>query len=170
MSGVHPNETLEHMSIDEIIALLNGLDGVLTLRPAPGDGSPQISWGDTFFYYAPDGEVPERTQPFATIVTKDYPGDEGSRLNRPDVFRLNLFAGKEAFTRWTGHQPRDATTGEVDPSAFDVVLAHPVYGRLGWLAVVNPGSRTESPIRELLRAAYQLARSRHERRTQPRSL
>jgi hypothetical protein len=164
------NETLEHMSIDEIIEFLNDLDGVLPLRPAPGDGSPEISWGDTFFYYAPDGEVPKTTQPFATIVTKDYPGDERSRLNRPDTFRLNLFAGKEAFTRWTGHQPRDATTSEVDPSVIDGVMAHPVYGTLGWLAVVNPGSRTESAIRELLCTAHHLARSRYQRRTGSRSL
>jgi hypothetical protein len=164
------NETLEHMSIDEIIEFLNDLDGVLTLRPAPGDGSPEISWGDTFFYYAPDGEVPKTTQPFATIVTKDYPGDERSRLNRPNTFRLNLFAGKEAFTSWTGQQPRDATTREVDPSVIDSLMAHPVYGTLGWLAVVNPGSRTESSIRELLCTAHHLARSRYQRRAGPRSL
>jgi len=153
------------MSIDEIIEFLAGLDGVLTLRPAPGDGSPEISWGDTFFYYAPDGEVPKTTQPFATIVTKDYPGDELSRLSRPGAFRLNLFAGKDAFAGWTGRGPRDAATDEADPSAIDSVMAHPVHGPLGWLAVVNPGPRTEAAVRELLRTAHDLARSRHRRRT-----
>ena len=57
----------------------------------------QIAWGDTFFYYAPDGVVPSATQPFATIVTKNYPGDETSRLDRPDVFRVNMAAGREEF-------------------------------------------------------------------------
>ncbi|MFE4829301.1 DUF6194 family protein [Streptomyces sp. NPDC056672] len=158
------------MSIDEITEFLNGLDGVLTLRPVPGDGSPEIGWGDTFFYHAPDGEVPKATQPFATIVTKDYPGDEESRLNRPGAFRLNLFAGKEAFTSWTGRQPRDATASEADPSVTDSVMAHPVYGSLGWLAVVNPGTRTESAVRELLRTAHDLARSRYLRRAGSGSL
>ncbi len=152
------------MSIDEIIEFLAGLDGILVLRPARGDGSPEISWGDTFFYYAPDGEVPKATQPFATIVTKDYPGDELSRLNRPGVFRLNVFAGKDAFAGWTGRQPRDAATDEPDPSETDSVMAHPVYGTLGWLAVVNPGPRTGTAVRELLRTAHDLARSRHRRR------
>lgn len=152
------------MSIDEIIEFLTGLDGILILRPAPGDGSPELSWGDAFFYYAPDGEVPTTTQPFATIVTKDYPGDELSRLNRAGTFRLNVFAGKDAFVSWTGRQPRDAATGEADPSVSDTVLAHPVYGTLGWLAVVNPGPRTEPAIRELLRTAHDLARSRYRRR------
>src|SRR5690606_14238046 len=89
----HFNVTLELMTIDEIIGYLTTLDGVLPLRPGPGDGSPEIAWGDTFFYYAPDGEVPARTQPFATIVTKNYPGDERSQLDRPGNFRLNISAG-----------------------------------------------------------------------------
>ncbi|GIH71300.1 DUF6194 family protein [Sphaerimonospora thailandensis] len=154
------------MTIDEIIGFVDGLDGVLSLRPAPGDGSPEISWGDTFFYYAPDGVIPATTQPFATVVTKDYPGDETSRLDRPGTFRVNISAGKEAFIRWTGHAPREPATAEVDPGAADTVIAHPVYGTLGWLAVVNPGSRTEAATRELLRTAYGLACSRHERRAQ----
>ncbi|MFD7719200.1 DUF6194 family protein [Streptomyces sp. NPDC059814] len=36
---------------------------------------------------------------------------------------------------------------------------------MGWLAVVNPGRRTDAATRELLLGAYRLARSRHERRT-----
>lgn len=158
------NETLEHMGIDEITEFLACFEGVLTLKPAPGDGSPEISWGDTFFYYAPDGVAPKTGQPFATIVTKDYPGDDGSRLDRPGAFRLNVAAGKDAFTDWTGRAPREAATGEADPRVADVVMAHPVYGSLGWLAVVNPGARTEPAVRELLRTAHELARSRHQRR------
>ncbi|MFI7613677.1 DUF6194 family protein [Nonomuraea terrae] len=156
------------MDVDEIIKFIDDLGGVLTLRPGPGDGSPEISWGDTFFSYAPDGVVPTTTQPFATIVTKDYPGDERSRLNRPDVFRLNLFAGKDAFVSWTGRQPRDPGTDDTDPAVADTVIAHPVYGELGWLAVVNPGPRTEAAVRDLLRTAHRLARARYERRAETR--
>ncbi|WP_433501163.1 DUF6194 family protein [Sphaerimonospora sp. CA-214678] len=157
------------MTIEEIIGFVDGLDGVLTFRPAPGDGSPEISWGDAFFYYAPDGVMPTTTQPFATIVTKDYPGDEASRLDRPDAFRVNISAGREAFIRWTGHAPREPAPTEADPGASDTVIAHPVYGDLGWLAVVNPGSRTESAIRELLRTAHRLARARCERRAESKA-
>lgn len=150
--------------MDEIISFVEALDGVLTLRPAPGDGSPEISWGDTFFYYAPDGVVPTTTQPFATIVTKNYPGDEASRLDRADTFRLNIAAGKEEFIRWTGHAPREPGTTGTDPGATDTLTAHPVYGGVGWLAVVNPGPSTDAAVRELLRGACHLARTRHERR------
>lgn len=150
--------------MDEIISFVEALDGVLTLRPAPGDGSPEISWGDTFFYYAPDGVVPTTTQPFATIVTKNYPGDEASRLDRADTFRLNIAAGKEEFIRWTGHAPREPGTAGTDPGATDTLTAHPVYGGVGWLAVVNPGPSTDAAVRELLRGACHLARTHHERR------
>lgn len=150
------------MTVDEIIEFVESLGGVLTLRPVEGDGSPEIAWGDVFFYYAPDGVVP-RTQPFATIVTKNYPDDEGSRLDRPDAFRVNVFAGRDAFTTWTGVAPRDHSGGD-RPLEDDAVLAHPVYGRQGWLAVVNPGPRTEAPVRDLLGAAHRRARSRYERR------
>ncbi|NEW39916.1 hypothetical protein GV794_06805 [Nocardia cyriacigeorgica] len=152
------------MTIDEIIDFVAGLDGVLTLRPGPGDGSPEIAWGDSFFYYSPSGVIPTTTQPFATIVTKNYPGDEASDLDRPDAFRVNIAAGKESFTRWTGHAPREADT-DADFAATDTVLAHPVYGTVGWLAVVNPGQRTGETVRELLREAYDRARSRYDRRT-----
>jgi hypothetical protein len=157
------------MSIDEIIEFLDGLGEVLTVRPAPGDGSPEVAWGDSFFYYAPDGVTPTNSQPFATIVTKDYPGDETSRLDRPDTFRVNVSAGKEAFVSWTGRAPREPGTGDVDPSVADAVVAHPVYGELGWLAVVNPGPRTETAVRELLRTAHHLARTRYQRRSELRS-
>ena len=76
------NGTLEGVSIDEVIGFLESLGGVLTLRPQPGDGWPEAGWGDAFCWYAPDGVVP-RTQPFATVVTRDHPGDEASRLDRP---------------------------------------------------------------------------------------
>ena len=47
----------------------------------------------------------------------------------------------------------------------DTVLAHPVYGELGWLAVVNPGPRTAESVRDLLREAHRMAKRRVDRRT-----
>jgi len=149
------------MSIDAITDFVEALGGVLTLRPGPGDGTPEIAWGDRFFYYAPDGVVPPG-QPFATIVTKDYPGEPSSGLDRPGAFRVNIHAGGEAFRRWTGHDPRAAPP--VDPAVRDAVIAHPVYGHLGWLAVIDPGPLTAAAVPELLRVAHAAARGRYERR------
>ncbi len=149
------------MDIDEIAAYVEGLGGVLTLRPGPGDGTPEIAWGDLFFYYAPDGVVPQ-TQPFATVVTKDYPGDTASRLDRDGAFRVNIAAGTAEFRRRTGQDPQEAVA--VGHPADDAVTVHPDYGSLGWLAVTNPGSVTDDAVRELLRLAHDHARARWQRR------
>ncbi|MFC8041926.1 DUF6194 family protein [Nocardia sp. NPDC057353] len=154
------------MDIDEITRHVSGLDGVLAQRPRHGDPTvPEIAWGDTFFFYAPDGELP-RAQPFATIVTKDYPGDTGSRLRAPERFRLNIAAGAEAFTAHTGHPPR-AGIPAPDPAATDTLFAHPLYAGAGWLAVVNPGPRTASALPALFTAAHARAKAAHERRHRP---
>lgn len=144
------------MTVDDIIEFVTGLPGVLHLAPGPGSEAPEIAWGDHFFYYAPDGVIPTG-QPFATIVTKDYPGETTSDLNRPGAFRVNIAAGRPAFDTWTADAPADPTTR-------DTVLPHPVYAAASWLAVVDPGTRTEHPIRELLREAHSRARTRTERR------
>jgi Family of unknown function (DUF6194) len=154
---------VDGMEIDNIVRVTEALGGVLTLRPQQGDGSPEIAWGDVFFYYAPDGVVPA-TQPFATVVTKDYPDDRASALDRPGAFRLNVAAGKAELAARTGHAPVEAAPAAVDPSAPDALFPHPVYGRLGWVSVVNPGPRTTPAVHELLAAAHAAARARYERR------
>ncbi|GLW75034.1 hypothetical protein Kpho02_73310 [Kitasatospora phosalacinea] len=143
--------------MDETIDFIAALDGVLTLRPGPGDGTPEAGWGDAFFYYAPDGTLPATAQPFATVVTKDHPDDTASRLDRPGAFRVNIAAGKAELAR---------CAPDTDPSspADDTLIAHPVYGAAGWLAVTNPAERTAAATRELLSTAHRLARTRHERR------
>lgn len=143
------NVTLEPMTIQELIDLISAMDGVLVLQPRAGDGSPEIAWGDVFFYYAPDGVVP-RTQPFATIITKDYPDDDTCHLNRPGAFRLNIATGSAETA-----EPQD-----------DTVIVHPVYGRQGWVAIVNPGPRTSTTVIELLRTAHRRAQTRHASRNQ----
>ncbi len=151
------------MTPDDIIEFLDGLENVLIVRPGPGDGSPEISWGDTFCYYSGDGSTPSAAQPFATLVTKNYPGDEASRLDRPGAFRVNIAAGRAEFIRRTGRSPRETGSASIDYGLDDTVLPHPVYGSAGWLAVVNPGARTEQVTRDLLRTAYDRARAHYER-------
>ena len=145
------------MTMQEIVELVRDWDGTFVLTPGPGDGHPEVAWGDSFFYYAPDGQMPAATQPFATIVTKNYPEDELSALNRDGVYRVNIHPSRAAFEEWA------ARAGD-DPSALDQVITHPVYGQAGWLAVLNPGPSTVGTVRELLREAYELARIRYDRR------
>ncbi len=81
-----------------------GVDVVVASKES---GAPEIAWGDTFFSYDPDRNLPpQRRFPFATIVTKDYGEfDNASNLNRPGVFRLNIGVSKETFQRLFGSPP-----------------------------------------------------------------
>lgn len=152
------------MSMQQILAGLRTLDGVLELAPAPGSEHPEISWGDHFFYYAPDGQVPRNRQPYATIVTKNYPDDADSRLEAPDRWRLNIHVGSQAFSELIGYAPGDIDAAGVDYSTEDVFNPHPLYGAYGWVCVVNPGSSTLDRAVEALRGAHLDDRRRVERR------
>lgn len=138
------------MTIEQISTYVESMDHVLNLRPGPGDGTPEVAWGDLFFYYAPDGVVPSG-QPFATIVTKDYPGEPSSDLG-DGVFRVNFDAGRRGQAECE------------DPTKRDQVLPHPVYGRQGWVCIVQPGPDTADEMRTLLRDAHSAAKRRWSKR------
>ncbi|WP_424883159.1 DUF6194 family protein [Streptomyces sp. SLBN-8D4] len=142
--------------MEQIIATVRGFDGALVIVPGPGGDSPEIAWGDAFFYYAPDGRTPRNTQPYGTIVTKNYPADTACDLDPPGRWRVNVQVGRTALPELLGERH--------DPATADVVLPHPVYGSLGWICVVNPGERTTGTVVRLLREAHEAARVRAARR------
>lgn len=152
------------MSLEQILTQLRGFDGVLELAPAPGSEHPDLSWGDHFFYYAPDGEVPTNRQGYATIVTKDYPEDTASRLDDPDRWRLNIHVGTQRFTELLGYPPAEIDAASIDYSLTDAFIPHPLYGAYGWVSIVNPGPATTARVLELLREAHLADRRRVERR------
>lgn len=152
------------MSMDELLETIRSFDGVLELAPDASSGFPEIAWGDHFFYYAPDGQVPKGEQPYATIVTKNYPDDAFSGLDEPDRWRLNIRVGTEGFVALVGEQPR-AAMSTWDYAATDVVVPHPVYRAQGWVSIVNPSVRTEEPAARFLYQAHEAARQRAVRRS-----
>ncbi|MET7736148.1 DUF6194 family protein [Streptomyces sp. NPDC005402] len=142
--------------MEQIIATVRGFDGALVVVPEPGGDSPEIAWGDAFFYCAPDGRVPPGAQPYGTVVTKNYPDDTASDLDPPDRWRVNVQVGRRALPELLGQRH--------DPATADVLLPHPVYGALGWICVVNPAERTTGTVLRLLREAHEAARARAARR------
>jgi hypothetical protein len=152
------------MSIDRILSEVRTYDGLLELAPEPGSEHPEVSWGDHFFYYAPDGRLPRNRQPYATIVTKDYPDDAHSRLDDAGRWRLNVHVGRQAFTALVGYPPDDIEGSDVDYGAEDVFNPHPLYGAYGWVSIVNPGTATLGRALEALRDAHRADRLRADRR------
>ncbi len=95
---------------EEVVGLLANLPGVVVITAGPENNAPEVSWGDSFSFYDPDG-TSDRRQPFATIVTKDYPGfDTLSNLDRPGGFSPAQFADRAA---------------EFDFAVPDRVIPHP---------------------------------------------
>ncbi|GAA0938351.1 DUF6194 family protein [Actinocorallia libanotica] len=157
------------MTEEDIIRFVAGLPGVVAETADADSGAPEIAWGDSFFFYDPRADTPaERRFPFATIVTKDYPGfDEDSALDRDGVFRVNIAVGREAFQRLFGHSPAAHAEHRAgfDPTAQDRLLPHPVYAVQGWACVLNPGEATGRQVRALLEEARERAARRHRPRS-----
>lgn len=147
-----------NLSIDQIIGAVRDLEGALVVAPAISDAEfPELAWGDAFFYYAPDGQMPRNVQPYGTIVTKNYPDDAASDLDPAGRWRVNIHVGRATFQALTD-------PASIDPATPDVVQPHPVYGSAGWIAVVNPGRETGDTVLRLLREAHEAARARFDRR------
>ncbi|MBB3662749.1 hypothetical protein FB384_001653 [Prauserella sediminis] len=151
------------MTIDDILGVARSLSGSLVLSPEPGSAYPELAWGDHFFYYSPDGQVPQRIQPYATIVTKNYPGDEESRLDADGRWRINVQVTRERFAQLVGRPAAAVDFANVDLAATDTVLPHPVYARAGLVAVVNPGERTHGLVADLVREAHRRVMARANR-------
>ncbi|MFD4555217.1 DUF6194 family protein [Streptomyces sp. NPDC058469] len=150
--------------MEQIIATVRDFTGALVVVPEPGGAFPELAWGDAFFYYAPDGRLPQSVQPYGTVVTKNYPDDTASDLDPPGRWRVNIHVGRTAFHELTGEQQPHSLDRTRDFTAADSVLPHPVYGALGWICVVNPGEKTRELVVELLRGAHDDARARFARR------
>jgi hypothetical protein len=152
----------------EIIEYVSASPGVVTFTASSENGSPEAAWGDTFFFYDPEGDQPENQRlPFATVVIHDYAGwDTESQLDREGIFRVNIAIGKSDFERLLGHTPKEhaAHHDEFDYTATDVLLPHPTYASQGWVSILNPAERTSTLSRQLLSDAHGLAVRRHERR------
>src|SRR6266550_2420329 len=136
---------------EDIIRFVSGLPGVEAVTASESNGAPEVSWGDTFFFYDPDGDIPtDRRFPFVTIVTKDYPGfDTASRLDRPGVFRVNIAVGRHGYQDLFGHPPTEHTNHQAsyDYSALDQPIPHPVYARQAWISILNPGDATTIQVK-----------------------
>jgi hypothetical protein len=153
---------------NEIVAFVSELPGVVAETATEDSGAPEAAWGDTFIFYDPDDGAPTyRHYPFATIVVSDYEGfDEASDLNRPGIFRLNIFVGNAMYETLMGH-PADQHArhqADYDYTALDRILPHPVYGSQAWISILNPGEATADQARSLLAHARDKARRRYDRR------
>ena len=136
--------------IEPAAARLRAFDGV----------AEKASWGERAFFVNPGNRLPNGTY-FATIKTADGPNDRASRLHG-GRWRLNLGLPKPLYRATFGQSPtrpaKGATVlGPWDFAAADVPMPHPVYGWMGWVAIVNPSPATLDALAPWLEAAYDKA-------------
>jgi hypothetical protein len=113
--------------------------------------------GDTFWIYDTAGDLPpQRQQPFATLVTSDA-YDSASNLDRPGVERLNLGLPKADYLDLFPTIPAD-----LDYTALDTVMPHPVYASQYWICVVSPSEATLKGLEPLAELAYRFAVRKYE--------
>src|SRR5438105_3437912 len=113
------------------------------LRTCPG--TTVVDAGGDSYYFTD----PEQMHPFATLVTSDA-HDQASNLGRPGVFRLNIGVSKSTFQSLVGA----AAEAEHDFTALDRPMPHPVYGKMYWVCVLNPGPATSEAVFGLIAEAY----------------
>ncbi|MEU4764641.1 DUF6194 family protein [Actinosynnema sp. NPDC023794] len=124
------------------------------------------AYGDTFFLYDPDGDLPpERQLPFATIVTGDH-YEQVSELSEPGAYRLNIGLTKATYTAMFGAVPTERDDQGVFDTGFDYaerdrLMPHPVYASQHWVCVVSPSEATLDDVRTLLAGAHDFAARKH---------
>lgn len=113
-----------------------------------GGGHFEVADDNTFFFHGADNKFP-----FATIVTKDNEFDNASKLDRPGVFRLNVGVGKETFRALFGEEQQ---AENIDFTALDRLMPHPMYAKMYWVSVINPSAKTFEAVKPLLVEARSL--------------
>ena len=125
------------MTTDNILSYcLSNLEDVVLME----------SWGERGIFYNPGNRL-KRGVYVLTIKEKDGANDKASRLNRDGVYRINIGLRKETFLDRFGSIPKRPAAGKtvamnIDFTALDCILPHPVYAWMGWVCVLNPSDET----------------------------
>ena len=129
---------------------------------------PKHSWGELSFFYNPDRRLEHGTY-FLTIKEKDGPHDRASQLDRPGVWRLNFGLPRADFLERFGQLPARPLKGEAiqgpwDFTTLDQLTPHPVYGWMGWVAILNPSVDSFGMLKDSIAAAFRKSCANHRRR------
>ena len=129
--------------------ILNNYQGVIVTN----------AYGERSFFYNPDNSLPKGIY-FATIKESDGPNDKSSKLDRDGIFRLSLGVGKKNFQNLFGAIPARPLKGVIIDYDFDfsilgVLMPHPIYAWISWVAINNPTSANLETLKYLLDNSYQ---------------
>lgn len=139
-------------------ALLESFEGV----------APKPSWGETSYFYNPGRRFANGAY-FATIKLSDGPNDTASKLSREGVWRLSFGVSKARYVALFGPLPARPPKGGIISgdwvfTALNQLTPHPVYGWMGWCAMLCPEQALLDQHRALIEDAHARARAGFEAR------
>jgi len=126
------------------------------------------AYSERSFFYNPNQILPRGIY-FTTIKEQDGPNDRASDLNRADIYRVSLGIGKTQYQKLFGNVPKRPEKGKVidlaiDFRALEVLMPHPIYAWMGWIAMNNPTVHQLGTMKTFLDMAYFDALKKYQKR------
>ena len=89
-----------------------------------------------------------------TFKIKDGENDYASKIDRGNIFRLNMKISKKTFINLFGTIPKRPFAGGVvdlnyDFTRLNELMPHPVYGWISWICILNPSEVTLNKMENL---------------------
>lgn len=144
------------------------IDGIVEyVQHSFPDVHDDFNWGERALFYNPGRQLPKGIY-FLTFKEKDGENDSASKISAGQ-YRLNVGISKRAFAERFGRIPVRPAAGGVVDSGHDftqsnVVMPHPIYGWMCWVAVKNPTQETFESIKPLLAESHQIAAGKFKKR------
>jgi hypothetical protein len=151
------------MNIEDIANDIQSLDSAVVF---------DSNWGERALFYNP-GKVLKKGIYIATFKERDGANDSASNLNRGGLYRLNVGLSKSSYFKLFGPTPARPAAGHIvntghDFTTLDLITPHPVYGWMGWIAVINPAAQTYASLRPYLIESLTLAKTKFAKRAAAR--
>jgi hypothetical protein len=122
------------------------------------DQLPEVTSANNFgyilFFYGED-----QMTPFVSIAESDNDYDNVSNLTREGVFRLNLGISAKSYQLLFPNVP-----AEIDYRQLNVFMPHPHYSAQHFICILNPSGPELDRTMSFIQEAYEIAKSRYERK------
>lgn len=117
-------------------------------------------------FYNPDNHFIAGV-PVLTVDEHDSDKDKESKLERENIYRINMEIGKNTFKRLFHVTPRRIKKSGIDSMNYDFtmldrLMPHPAAAWLSRVCILNPSKQTFEELKPLINEAYKYAKKMYE--------